>query len=71
MDSQSYNEAAEHFSTVLSLTGNPVDRIDTFIKRSNARMYMNSWGDALSDADEVSFVLILYQTALINRVCRL
>ena len=58
MESRSYNEAAEHFSTILSL--NPADRIDIFIQRSKARASMNSWGDALSDADEVLFVLILY-----------
>ena len=32
---------------------------------------MNSCGDALSDADEVLFVLTLYQTAFLNVVCRL
>ena len=69
MDSRRYNEAVEHFSTILSL--DRVDRMDVFIKRSKARMLTNSWGDALSDADEVSFVLALYQTAFINRVCRL
>ena len=69
MDSRSYNEAAEHFSDVLSLS--PVDRIDILIKRSKARVSMNSWGDALSDADEVSFGLILYQTVFISGVRRL
>lgn len=53
MDSQSYNEATEHFSTILSL--NPADHMDILVKRSKARASMNSWEDALSDADEVSF----------------
>ena len=35
MYSRSYNKAAEHFSTVLSL--NPVDPMDILIKRSKAR----------------------------------
>ena len=69
MDSQSYNKAAKHFSAVLSL--NPVDRMDIFIKRSKARVSMDSWEDALSDADEVSFILTLDQTVFIRRVCRL
>ena len=69
MDSRNYNEAAEHFSTVLSL--NPMGRMDTFIKRSKARVSMNLWGDALSDADEVLLVLALYPTVFVNRVCRL
>ena len=69
MESRSYSEAATHFSTVLSL--NPVDRMNIFVKRSKARVSMKSWGDALSDADEVSFILILYQTVFINRVRRL
>ena len=54
MGSQNYNEAAEHFSTILSL--NPLDRIDILIKRSKSRAMMNLWEDALKDADEVYFV---------------
>ena len=54
MGSQNYNEATEHFSTILSL--NPVDHVDALIKRSKAQVMMNSWEDALKDADEVYFV---------------
>ena len=53
MDSQDYNEAAEHFSTVLLL--DPGDRIEVLIKRNKARASMKAWEDALSDADEVYF----------------
>ena len=53
IDSQSYHEAAEYLSTVLSLS--PADRMDILIKRSKARAMMNSWKEALSDADKVSF----------------
>ena len=34
-------------------------------------MLTSSWGDALSDADEVLFALTLYQTASINGMRRL
>lgn len=57
MDSQNYDEAVERFSTVLLL--DPVDRMEILIKRSKARMSMNSWEAALSDADKVSFVLYI------------
>ena len=48
---QHYNEAAEHFSGILSL--DPADRADILIKRSKARAMMSSWEGALKDADEV------------------
>ena len=51
MSSQNYNEAAEHFSTMLSL--DTEDRMDILIKRSTARVMMESWEDVLRDADEV------------------
>lgn len=51
VNSQNYREATEHFSTLLSL--DPVSPIEILIKRSSARASMNSWEDALSDADEV------------------
>ncbi|KAG9311853.1 hypothetical protein JVU11DRAFT_8105 [Chiua virens] len=51
MESHRYHEAAEHFSTILSL--NPVDRVDILIKRSEARVSAGLWEDALCDADEV------------------
>ena len=54
MGSQNYNEAAENFSTMLSL--NPPNCVDILIKRSKARAMMGSWDDALKDADEVYFV---------------
>lgn len=34
----------------------PINRMDILIKRSTARASMGSWEEALSDADEVSFV---------------
>lgn len=40
-----------HYSAILTL--DPLDRADTLIKRSKARMIMESWEDALKDADEV------------------
>lgn len=51
MDSRNYNEAAEYFSTILSL--DPVDRVEILVKRSKAREMMSLWGEVLSDADEV------------------
>ena len=51
MGSQNYNEAAEHFSTLLSLDTEV--HVDILIKRSRARAMMESWEDALRDADEV------------------
>ena len=51
MGSENYQEAAEYFSTILSL--DPVDRVDTLIKRSKARAMMNAWEDRLKDANEV------------------
>ena len=51
MCSQHYTKAAEHFSTMLSL--DTEDRVDILIKRSRARAMMESWEDALRDADEV------------------
>ncbi|KAI9462106.1 hypothetical protein HD554DRAFT_2176084 [Boletus coccyginus] len=51
VNSRRYHEATEHFSTILSL--DPVSSIEFLIKRSSARASVNSWGDALSDADEV------------------
>ena len=56
MGSENYTEAAEHLSTMLLLdTG---DCVDTLIKRSRARAMMESWEDALRDADEVYSVSI-------------
>lgn len=54
LSSQNYSEATEHFSTMLLL--DPVDHIGILIRRSEARMSMNQWKEALGDADEVSFV---------------
>lgn len=54
MDSQNYNEAAEHFSTILSL--DLVDRVEILVKRSKIRALMSLWEEALSDADEVCFI---------------
>ena len=51
MGSQNYSGAAEHFSTMLSL--DTEDSVDILIKRSRARAMMESWEDALKDADEV------------------
>ena len=51
MGSENYTEAADHLSTMLSL--DTKDRVDTLIKRSRARVVMESWEDALRDADEV------------------
>ena len=53
MDSRDYDEAAEHFSTILLL--DPGDRIEVLIKRNKARVSMKAWEDALNDADEVCF----------------
>ena len=54
MSSRKYSQAEEHFSTILSL--NPLDRIHILVKRSKVRVLMNSWDEALNDADEVCFV---------------
>ena len=54
MDSQNYSQAAEHFSTLLSL--DTEDRVDILIKRSRAQAMMELWEDALRDADEVDSV---------------
>ena len=51
MGSQNYSEAVGHFSTILSL--DTEDRVDILIKRSRVRAMMESWEDALRDADEV------------------
>lgn len=51
MDSESYDEAVKHFSTILLL--DQVDQIDFLIKRGKARASMKLWDDALRDADEV------------------
>ena len=51
LGSQDYIKAAEHFSTMLSL--DTEDHVDILIKRSRARVMMESWEDALRDADEV------------------
>ena len=55
MGSHNYNEAEEHFSTVLSLP--TPDRVGILIKRSKARLAMKLWDDALEDADEVYWIL--------------
>lgn len=54
MNSQNYNKAAEHFSTILFL--DPVDRMEVLIKWNKAQVSMKAWTDALSDADQVYFV---------------
>jgi hypothetical protein len=68
MDFRSYNEAAKHFSTMLLL--DPVDRMDVLIKRSKARASLNSWEEALSDADEVYIVLHNVVNSINNRARR-
>ena len=68
MDSQDYNEAAEHFSAVLLL--DPGDRIEVLIKRNKARASMNAWKDALSDADEVCSVHLRVSGRISNRARR-
>ena len=55
MSSRKYNEAMEHLSMILSL--DPPDRIEILVKRSQARVSMNLWNEALSDAEEARFVL--------------
>ena len=54
MRSQHYTEAADSFSTMILL--DPEDRVDILIRRSRACAMMNTWEDALNDADEVCFV---------------
>ena len=51
MCSQHYSKVAEHLSTLLLL--DTEDRMDILMKRSRARAMMESWEDALRDADEV------------------
>ena len=55
MSSQRYNVAVEHLSMMLSL--DPSNRIEILVKRSQARVSMNLWNEALSDAEEARFVL--------------
>lgn len=59
IDSQNYIGAAKYFSRILSL--NPVDRMGILIKRSNALALMNSWAEALRDADEVCFMALCFR----------
>ena len=54
MGSENYDEAAKLFSTMLSI--DPVDRVDILIKRSKTRVMMESWEDALKDAEEVNIM---------------
>ena len=68
MDSQRYNEAVEHYSTILSLDS--VDHVEILLKRSKARALMNLWEEALNDTDEVSFLLLI-AGQLDEKVCRL
>ena len=68
MNSAKYHVAVDHFSTVLSL--NPRNRIDILSKRSTARASMNSWEEALSDADEVCFGTLSLSNCVGNRVRR-
>ncbi|KAG9318932.1 hypothetical protein JVU11DRAFT_1046 [Chiua virens] len=49
--SNKFDDAIGYFSTILLL--DPVDRSAILIKRSIARARMNSWEDALVDADEI------------------
>ena len=51
MSSENYIEVAEHLSTMLLL--DTEDHVDILIKRSRARAMVESWEDALRDADEV------------------
>ena len=54
MGSENYDEAAKLFSTMLPI--DPVDRVDILIKRSKTRVMMESWEDALKDAEEVNIM---------------
>ena len=51
MGFQNYNEAVEYFSAILLI--DTEDHVDILIKRCKARAMMESWEDALRDADEV------------------
>ena len=67
MISENYTEAAGYLSTMLSLDAE--DRVDILIKRSRARVMMESWEDALRDADEVYSVSSHHETVH-DKVCR-
>lgn len=54
MAAKHYNEAAELFSTILSLK--PEDPVGILFKRGQARASMGLWDGALSDLDVVYFV---------------
>ena len=51
MGSQNYDEATEYFSIILLL--DPANHVDILMKRIEAQRMMESWVDALKDADEV------------------
>ena len=55
MNPGNYNEAAEYFSVTPSRS--PADPVDILIERSKALALVESWDEALSDADEVFFML--------------
>ena len=55
MSSQNHNEADGLLSAILLL--DPLDCVGTLIRRSEARVIMRAWEDALKDADEVYDVL--------------
>lgn len=53
MDAKNYNEAEEHFTTIL-LALDPADPVTILLKRGRARVMMASWDKALSDANKVA-----------------
>ena len=59
MGSENYTEAAELFSTMLSL--DTEDRVDILVKRSRAQAMMELWEGALRDANEVHSVSSYYE----------
>ena len=68
MCSQHYSKVAEHLSTLLLL--DTEDRMDILMKRSRARAMMESWEDALRDADEVYCVISSCHKIVHDKVCR-
>lgn len=64
---QNYNEAAEHFSTILSV--DPADRVDILIERSEARATMSTWEGALKMLPRYTFRPYVVNN-ISNRVAR-
>lgn len=56
MVAKNCNEAVEYLSEVLSL--GPADREAILLKRGNMQVLMESWDEALSDADEACIYFI-------------